>query len=639
MKVSWNWLQEYIGDTDITAEKAAELLGMHAFELEGVEEIENDTLIEVDILPNRASDCLSHRGIARELATILDTTLVNDPLQESIELPEGKQITLNIDDETLCNRFTAAVITGVGVKESPEWLKKRLQALGQRSINNVVDATNYVMFALGQPTHAFDFDKLAKDAEGRANITIRVGKEGESLTLLTGEHIESDESILHLVDGNNDVLLDLAGIKGGAAAELTNDTVNIAVTSGNFNYQSVRKTSQKLKVFTDASSRNQNEPSPELAGYGLRDTVKLILELAGGELDGMVELYPNKPEPVSCTVTVAKTNKLLGLDLSGDEIEAILKRVVPVVEPVEGGFVATSPWERTDLNIEADYIEEVGRVHGYEHVASIAPTKVLLPELNKRHYYSEKIRSTLMELGFSEVITSSFRNKDKIQLKSALASDKSYLRSSLIKNISEALDRNVGFVDLLGNSDTRMFEIGTVFYPVDGGVGEHLVLTLGARIRSSGFSGKEDKIIQEATNTLSEQLGITLAGESDKGVLEINLTDLLVKLPDPEAYEPVEVGDEIMYKPFSIYPHMSRDIAMWVAEGTNANDVVAVLDENAGDLRVRTSQFDEFTKDGRTSLGFRLVFQSNEKTLTDDEVNAVMETVYEKVAEKGWEVR
>ncbi len=639
MKVSWNWLQEYIGDTNLTAEKAAELLGMHAFELEGVEQIDGDTIIEVDILPNRASDSLSHRGVARELATVLDTQLATDPLSEPIDLAEGEKVTLKIDDESLCNRFTAAVITGVTVSESPDWLKKRLEAMGQRPINNIVDATNYVMFGLGQPTHAFDFDKLAKDGDGRANITIRVGKEGESLTLLTGEHIESDPSVLHLVDGNNDTLLDLAGIKGGAAAELTDNTVNICVTSGNFNYQSVRLTSQKLKVFTDASSRNQNEPSPELAGYGLRDTVKLILDIAGGELDGMVEVYPNKPEPTSTKVTVAKTNALLGLSLSENEIESILKRIVSSVEKVEGGFIATSPWERTDLNIEVDYIEEIGRVHGYEHVESVAPTAIELPELNKRHFYSEQVRRILIEEGFSEVITSSFRNKDTVQLKSALATDKSCMRSSLIKNISEALDRNAGFTDLLGTNDTRMFEIGTVFYPADGGVGEHLSLTLGVRIKQSGYSGKEDKQIQAALDTLSEKLGVTVESAMDKGVCEINFTELLAVLPEPTAYEGVEVGDEIAYKPFSTYPHMSRDIAMWVPEGVTAAEVEKVLNEHAGDLRVRTTQFDEFTKDGRTSLGFRLVFQSFEKTLTDEEVNEVMDGVYREVAKLDWEVR
>jgi len=448
MKVLHSWLKEYVGEALPEPKEVEELLTFHAFEVDGIEEVSGEVVIDVDVLPNRSSDCLSHRGVARELASILKTELQNDPLAGEMDLPTGSKVTLAIEDEQLCNRFTAAVITGVKVAESPDWLKQKLEALGQRSINNVVDATNYVMFAIGQPTHAFDFDKLTQDAEGRVNITIRNGKEGESLTLLTGEEIDSGESVLHLVDGNSEVLLDLAGIKGGAAAELTDDTTNVVLTSGNFNYQSVRKTSQKLKVHTDASQRNQNEPSPELAGYGLKETLKLILQLAGGVSDGMVELYPGAREPKAVNVSVEKTNALLGIELSKGEVEDILKRVAVTVEETVSGFVATGPWERTDLEIEEDYIEEIGRLHGLSNVESVVPDVVEKIEINARQFYSEKIRQTLLSLGFSEVITSSFWKKGKIQLQNALASDKSYLRFNLAKNIIGTLDKNYAHTDL-----------------------------------------------------------------------------------------------------------------------------------------------------------------------------------------------
>lgn len=639
MKVIHSWLKEYIGDSLPEPKVVEELLTFHAFEVDGVEELVGEVIIDIDVLPNRSSDCLSHRGIARELSSILKTPLAKDPFRDPVTLPKGSKITLHIEDENLCNRFTAAVITGVKVAPSPDWLKQKLEALGQRSINNIVDATNYVMFAIGQPTHAFDFDKLAKDSEGHANITIRNGKEGETLILLTGEEINSDETVLHLVDGNNDALLDLAGIKGGAAAELTNDTTNIVVTSGNFNYQSVRKTSQKLKVFTDASQRFQNEPSAELAGYGLQETVKLILELAGGVSDGIVELYPVKPQSTSVNVGLEKTNALLGLTLHKAGVQEILERVSETVEETVSGFVATAPWERTDLLIEEDYIEEIGRLHGLSNIESIVPKPVEKIEMNSRQFYSEKIRQSLLVLGFSEVITSSFWKKGKIQLQNALASDKSYLRFNLTKNITDVLDKNYTHIDLLNIDAVRVFEIGTVFEKTEDDVTEHVSLALGVRTKGNGFSQQDEKMLLEATQSLEEVFGTKFKWDIDKGVAEVNVTELIEALPVPEKYEEYQKPSPITYRPISMYPATSRDIALWVEEGTTEAEVGAVLRENAGELCVKVSLFDTFSKEGKTSYAFRLVFLSFERTLTDSEVTKEMERVYASVVEKNWEVR
>ena len=303
-------------------------------------------------------------------------------------------------------------------------------------------------------------------------------------------------------------------------------------------------------------------------------------------------------------------------------------------------ITATGPFERTDLNIEEDFIEEIGRLYGYDHVASVVPEAVPLEELNKRHYYSEKIRDTLTQLGFNEVITSSFRKKDEISLHNALATDKGCMRSSLIKNLTDVLDKNAGFADLLGTPDTRVFEIGTVFKKGGAlGVTEHLSLAIGARVKPSGYSKQDQAILAEVIGELTNDLDTDLSFDEVDGVAELNLSELLTKLPEPAAYDPVVVGEEIQYRPFSQYPHMSRDIAMWVSEGTTAKEVEAILNEYAGDLRVRTTLFDEFSKDGRTSYAFRLVFQSTEKTLTDEEVNTVMDKVYKAVEAKDWETR
>ncbi|MCA9366447.1 phenylalanine--tRNA ligase subunit beta, partial [Candidatus Kaiserbacteria bacterium] len=178
MIVSYAWLKDFLGDTTPSAEEVARLLGEHAFEIEGVEEVEGDTVIDVDVLPNRSSDCLSHRGIAREIATLINTPLVYDPLHEVLDLPQTDAIVVDIADTTACPRFTAALMTGIEVKESPAWLQARLKALGQRSINNIVDATNYVMYALGQPLHAYDAGKFPQTG-GKWQFEVRFAREGE----------------------------------------------------------------------------------------------------------------------------------------------------------------------------------------------------------------------------------------------------------------------------------------------------------------------------------------------------------------------------------------------------------------------------------------------------------------------------
>lgn len=644
MLVSWNWIKEYIGDTDLSAEQASELLGMHAFELEGIEEKGDDTVIDVDILPNRSSDCLCQRGVARELASITGNALTNDPLAQEIDLPKTDEITVTIEDKEACPRFTASIITGIEVKESPDWLKERLAAIGQRPINNIVDATNYVMFAIGQPIHAYDAD-LFPQVDGKWQFDVRYAKEGEVVSLLAEGGKDEDRDVVLqgtetlIVDGSSNTPIGLAGVKGGRFAGVHAGTTKIIVEAAHFHPTITRKTARRLGIVIDASKRFENEPSRELPPFGQAETIKLITDIAGGKCEGVIDEYLEKTTNPEVEVSVAHTNMLLGLSLEKTEMKDILERIGAEVKETGEGFVAIGPWERTDLNIEEDFIEEIGRIHGYADVASVAPVAADLREYNKRHYYCEIIRQTLFGLGFSEVITSSFRNKDKVQLKNALASDKTCLRSNLTKNISEALDRNAGFADLLGTQDTRMFEIGNVFYEGKETVAEHVSLAIGVRLKSSGYTGKEDKILDEVVAKLNDKLGVVLSPDTEKGVAEINVTELLSKLADPTSYDSVEMGEEIAYQPFSVYQHMSRDIAMWVSEGTGAEEVEAVLNENAGNLRVRTTLFDEFTKDSKTSFAFRIVFQSREKTLTDEEVNAHMDTVYKAVAEKGWEVR
>ncbi len=645
MIVSYNWLKEYVGSDLPSPQAVADLLTFHSFEIESVEEKDTDTLIDVDVLPNRASDCLCQRGIARELATLLDKELVNDPLTVEVMQKKTDAISVTIEDKEACPRFTLSLIEGVTVGPSPQWLVERLSSLGVRSINNLVDATNYVMYAIGQPTHVYDADAFPKTKDKKYGVAIRSAREGEEVALLAESNKEGERTLvlkggeLLVVNEATDVAVGLAGVKGGTYAEVTADTKNILVEAAHFNPSLTRRTARGLGIVIDASKRFENEPARALPGYAQAELCELIVSIAGGKYMGTVDEFPFPSVPKEVVVRPEKAQALLGVDLTLEDMTALLLRTGSSVKEKDGTLVCTSPFERTDLLIEEDFIEEIGRIYGYDKVTSVVPKQVPLQAINQRHYYSERVRQLLIKEGFSEVITSSFRKKDMLRLQNALASDKGCLRSSLTKNLTEVLDKNAGFVDLLGAHDTRVFEIGTVFAPGDGVIVEHTALALGVRLNQAGYSGKEDKVLKAVLSLLEEALGATPVWSIEKGVAEINFDALIFELPIMTQYEVVEVGEAVKYEPFSVYQAMTRDIAMWVPEHTKKDAIETVLKKHAGTLCVRITHVDEFKKDGRVSQAFRLVFQAPDRTLTDEEVNAVMEAVYAAVAKEGWEVR
>ncbi len=588
---------------------------------------------------------MCHRGIARELATILGVSLVSDPLKESTDLPVTDKIQIRIADHEACPRFTASLISGIEVKDSPEWLQKRLRALGQRPINNIVDATNYVMYAIGQPIHAYDADLFPQE-DGKWKIAVRFAEENETVSLLSegGKDeeriVELDGSELLIVDESTNVPVGLAGVKGGKYAGVHSGTTNIIIEAAHFHPIVTRKTARRLGIVIEASKRFENEPSRKLPPYAQKEIVKLITDIAGGECEGVVDKFVQKKEPLKVIVTVARINSLLGLSLRNDEVRNILLRTGSIITDIkEGVFEIIGPFERTDLNIEEDYIEEVGRIHGLSSIESVEPTFIEVPEINPRQYYGDKVRIALMNIGFTEVITSTFQKKGKLQLKNSLASDKSYLRSSLVNNLNAVLDANYAHVDLLALADVRVFEIGTVFSHEVGKVSEKVVLTLGARTKGNGYNPKDDKVLKEGMASVAEALGKDLDWQIEKGVAELDLSAALKDLPTPIAYIPLLSQVPAAYKTISQYPAIARDVALWVGESENPKSVISTLTRSAGELCVRQTLFDTFTKGGRTSYAFRLVFQAEERTLTDLEINAVMQNIYQIAEEKGWEVR
>lgn len=629
MLVSYNWLNKYFDNTLPAPNEVAEALTFHAWEIDDIKQVGDDTVLDVKVLPDKAMWALSHRGIAKDLSTILELPLKADPLLTQVELaPLSDKIKIEIESKS-CRRFAGALIQGVKIGPSPEWLRKSLEAIGQRSINNIVDASNYVMFDLGQPSHAFDASKVG------SGILVRQADKGETLKALDETEYtftENDTLISSLADRR---ALSIAGVKGGKESGISDATTDIFIETANWDPVTTRKTAARLKLRSDASARYENGVVPEMVPYGLKAVVELVLEVAGGKLVGYSEIKGEGNSQTSVSVTLDKINSVLGLSLTRDEVEAVHGRFGWEYKVEENKFEILSPFERTDLNIKEDIIEEIGRVYGYQHVKAVTPEPIKQVEINQRFYYSELVRDVLIENGFSEVFTSSFRNMDKVKLANAFASDKGYLRGDLKTNLKEALVKNAPNADLLGVRQIRIFEIGTVFNET----GEQLILGLGVSAPSGYKAKTDDLVLNDALKALSDSLGIEIPAAMSEGVAEVNFGELLRVLPEVSSYNAVKPAPTLTYKPFSPYPAISRDIAMWVDEGIDIKDIVELLNNKAGPLRVRTTLFDEFKKDGKVSYAFRLVFQSNEKTLTDDEINAVMEGVYGAIKERGFEVR
>lgn len=326
MKVSRAWLQTFFDSPLPEAGALERVLTFGAFEVEGVEVAGDDAVIDVKVLPNRAHDCLCHRGIARELSALLSMPMARDPLSE--KKPDFKKggLSVSVDDTSACPAYHAALITGIDVGPSPTWLKERLESIGQRSINNVVDATNFVMHELGQPLHAFDADKLG-DADGGKAIRVRMARSGETIEILGGETYELTDTAQLIVDASSDAPLAIAGIKGGSAAEVSVDTQSIILESAKFHPSLTRKASQLLKLRTDASQRFENEIPDELPEYALSALITLIKDVAGGKLSGYDGVQRPAPAlPYKIGISAKEAGKLLGVSLSDDELETILKR-------------------------------------------------------------------------------------------------------------------------------------------------------------------------------------------------------------------------------------------------------------------------------------------------------------------------
>jgi len=470
MNISYNWLKDLVEISLPPAELAKKLTDV-GLAVEGIHAFGDDLVFDIDLTSDRG-DCLSHLGVAREISVIADSQLriTNYELRKT---DFEKQNLVTIEDADLCHRFTARVIRGVKIGPSPEWLVKRLEAVGERSINNVADITNFVMHELGNPMHSFDFNKLAGN-----RIVVRRARHGETIKTLDEVERKLDESMLAICDAEKPVAV--GGVMGGFDSSITEETTDVLLEVAYFKRESIRQTSRNLKLSTEASHHFERGVDIENLVRASNRATGLICELAGGEAGEFVDVYPTKFEQkqIESNDIQYAVKRLTGLDVKFEEISRILNAlgVSSKISPDSRIYIA--PTWRHDLAIEEDLVEEVARIVGYDNIGEELPPAFGAGEYQPNETRKFHLRQTLSNLGFDEAISYSFidsrfdemfglipafvhENLDEkyVTLQDSIIEGAVRMRPSLLSGLLDAVRTNLNFQ----NRNLRLYEIGKVF--------------------------------------------------------------------------------------------------------------------------------------------------------------------------------
>jgi phenylalanyl-tRNA synthetase beta chain len=591
MKISYNWLQRHIQEKLPEVESLKQTIIFHAFEVESTEKFGDDTILDIKVLPDRAHDCLSHAGMAREIAGLLGLTFISYPLPDLPNTALSTKIEIQSD---VCRRYIAVEMKDIKVGPSPDWLKGAIESVGLRSINNIVDATNLVLLDDGQPVHAYDADKID------GGVVVRMAHEGEQIITLSKEEKKLTLEDLLIADYLGP--LAIAGVKGGTSAEITDGTKRIIIEVANFEPVAIRKTSKRLSLQTDASKRFENELSPQVAYDAMRHVVGIIQKVADGEVVGVADFYKNPEASRSLSFSLSDITRLLGPSITEKDIDTMLARYKYSFTKDGDIYTVVVPVNRYDINAPEDIAEEVGRMIGYDRIPAVELPKVIAP-LSPEYQTISAVKLWLAKNGFREVMTYTFTKKGDIYVAYG-SKDKSALRSNLSDGLKESYEKNRLNSALLGLDTIRLFEIGTVF-----------------------ISDKEEVHVATVDKGTFEEL--PLATFIEKYKVDISVPIAISELPSAK------------FKTWSVYPFITRDIAVWVEGNENLSVLEEMITTFAKMYCVREPVlFDHFEKDGRTSVAYRLVFQSYEKTLTEAEVEKWFSELVEKIKNnKSFEIR
>jgi len=683
MKIFYNWLKEYV-DNLPKPEKLADLLNMHCFEVKNIEKAKRDFILDIDILPNRAHDCLSYMGIARECAAVANSK-VNPSTggQKSKLIEDGKIktkdfIEVEVKDKDASPRYTARVITDIKIGPSPKWMQEKLEAMGQKPINNVVDAANYVMFEMGQPLHAFDYEKL----EGK-KIIVRRAKKGEKITTLDNETCQLNENVLVIADMKNP--LALAGVKGGKKAEISNQTKTIVLESANFNIQAVRSIVRETDIKTEASIRFEYGLDPNLT----EEAINRVAQLIGGKIaKGLVDVYSQKVLPLKIRLNLDKVENLLGVKVSKKDATKFLTSLGFIIDDSLRVIVPTI---RRDIEVEEDLIEEIGRLIGYDNIPSQQAFGLVgASKIDDNLAVTNKVKTIFEGLGFTEVYNVSFVGESDItkfgvnpagylELENPLSVDLKYLRKDLMINLLKNIKDNLR-ISLKDDQGIKIFELGKVYRQENNKPKEEIMLNGIIARRGEKIKGENFYELKGAIDSLLNKLGITdfwydnyqatpdwtdkifwqktgtaevKVGDEEIGfvgeISPVILSKLNIKAPVAAFNLNFEkilrlAEEELIYKPPSPYPAAVRDLAILVNPEDRVADVLNVIETAGGELVQDVDLFDMYEggeiPGRKKNFAFHIIYQSYEKTLTDEEVDKIQRKIIRELEKnKGWRVR
>jgi len=648
MKFSYNWLQSIIIKKLPNPKELADIITIRFFEVESVEKLKDDWIIDIDVLPNRAGDCLSHIGVAKEIAIILNSKIRKEALKlREVSRNAKDLVSVEVLDSLNCNRYTARVMINISVAESPKWIKERLESCGIQSINNVVDIANYVMLEMGQPLHIFDLDKLSNK-----EIVVRMSKAGEKITTLDNNNFVLNKNILLITD-NKDPLA-IAGIKGGKKAEIDLKTKNIVIESANFNRTSIRKASAQLKLRTDASLRFEHGLDPNMTNIAIDRTAQMIQEICSGQIaKGIIDIYPNKNKPKKIDLNLTKVQKVLGITIKADKIKKIINDLdLKIISSKKDNLLIEVPTIRQDITIAEDIIEEIGRILGYDKIKSELPSlPITLPIKNKDFFWKNEIKELLKSAGLTEVYNSSFLSQeqfetfkyvDLIEIEKPATIDQQYLKPSLIPNLIKNIEFNSKFFE-----EIEIFEIGSVFSKSR--EEEHFAVALknktffdaksilelvaGRMNLELSFKLTENNLFDNSAEVFlgSEKIGI-LGYNSNLSIFEVNF-DKMKKL----------AVNKKQYCPIPKFPESSRDLAIIVPKEITYENIVNEIKKANIQLLEDISLFDIYSDDKlpkeSKSMALRLIYRAN-RTLTSEEVNEMHSKIIKHIEKNNnWIVR
>ncbi|MGD0336106.1 MAG: phenylalanine--tRNA ligase subunit beta [Candidatus Omnitrophota bacterium] len=660
MRLTYNWLKDFV-EIKLEPELLADKLTMAGIEVKALEEVGGDTVFEIEITSNRP-DLLSVIGIAREIAAITGKKLIL-PKSQSHKVTKSqahKGFSVSIENKKDCPLYTAKIIEGVKVAPSPAWLKNRLELIGCRSINNIVDITNYILFTYGEPLHAFDLDRLSP-----GGIFVRRARQGERIVTIDAAERSLDKDILVIADNQKTVAL--AGIMGGKDSEVSPYTKNILLEAAIFSPALTRKARQKLGMQTDSSYRFERGMSPHTAQNASIAATDLILQLAGGKLTLAKSAGALKAKPKSVRVELASARRILGASITAKETKKILVNLgLNVKASGKDAFRAGIPSFRSDISYEIDIVEEIARIRGYDSMPTTLPKITPWPPSLEKRDLVGLVKQALVSLGLNEVITYSLINrallepfadeKDPhlVEIQNPLSSEQEVLRASLLPSLIKCVAHNHNQKQEYVN----IFEVANVFTEDKGQVKEELHLAI-------ALSGIRPLFIEETVikdkagllhlkgicEALFGKLGINKYEFQDSGNGRVNIsvagenTGLLIRVASriserfdiknqdvvaaELSLEKAFVQSNFSRKFSSLprFPAISRDISFILKDEIPIREVLAALEEKGKPLLAGACVTDYYKgkqiPQGCRGITVSCVYRLEERTLTEEEVNPV----------------